>query len=609
MTIDMLVPAQPVFEFSRPLLFTDAGFVPRVYQQKGEALDDLRLLAALTSFQPLTVAAPKAQGKGTLVSFLEVLVGRHPVARWLRFHARDATCPTASALLARLADHLECPPRPITLAEALAGSRVLAQLRQDGLTSVLLLDLASCHAPDVTEWLMASIIDINRELDLLAMRIQILLVTGHSQLDPSRAPHLSDGTTEITIANFTAAQSAELLRKGAYGIPAIEFDETARGAVFLHARGDKYFTHFLAAFCGRVAQGFASMADRLVVKEPVVHSAAGLIAGGMAGDSQILPDFVRAVAERRQVADALDMLCQRQGDGGREGTGEAWAELLPRQRAALEELGVIGAEWEHPHHPRPTAWRKPGVRTLRNPMVAELARFLLANRRSHETVFLEEPPRRPDVKIEPPRQDSSAPDVTIGPIDDLRVGDTEYVFRPPLTALYSPALKLLKVPGREVLPTGHGDSAAEALRDWASRFHLQYQKIACKPTSEMSRRDKRAIRAIQTLFDMPLMERERMFTIRQIGMIKRVNDAGVTFTWEDKERDTVPLDRLPAECLSYPPGQRVEAIVQRLESSFEVVRVLHTQSLPPLRRLTDREADELWESLPGSSTRPADSWD
>ena len=269
LTMTRLLTQEPsAFVYSRPVRITDACFVPSVYHQNGKTLNETRLLGALTSLRPLSVAASPAQGKASLVSFMEALVGGTQAACWLPFRAPDAACPSSGAWLDRLSKELEGPARTATLDQAARtalAKAALARLRDEEATTViLLLDLTSCRIPDLTEWVMGRISIIGREVDLLAMRLQLVVVTGHSQLDPSYAPHFADRTGAITIANFTAAQSDELLNRAAFGNPAIEFDAGARAATFLHARGDKYFTNFLAALCARLAQRSVRRGDLLV---------------------------------------------------------------------------------------------------------------------------------------------------------------------------------------------------------------------------------------------------------------------------------------------------------------------------------------------------------
>ena len=300
-----------------------------------------------------------------------------------------------------------------------------------------------------------------------------------------------------------------------------------------------------------------------------------------------------------------------------EGGGEAWEALPPSQRAALEELGVIGPIWEEPGRPRPDAWQKPEQRMLRNPMVADLARALLAERRDRAAVTIPETWTAAIAPETPPAagpgsrsKDAAEASLTVGPITTLKAGDTEYVFRFPLTGVYSPAQGVLTIRGLKALAQSTGDSAvARRSRDWVNEFHLRYQRLAEKTVSEMSRREKQALRELEAMLDTQAMEKQRTITLRQTGVIQRVNKAGVTITWVDGERDTIPLD-LAAESVGYRRGQRIEAIVRRSESSFDIVRVLHARPLPPLKPMTEQQADALWNSLPGgASTRPTDTWD
>jgi hypothetical protein len=607
MTRQVIAPREAVFEYTRPVRPPDACFEPGVYHQGSQPLGESQLLRKLTSYRPLSVAEPAAQGKSSLMAYAEDLVRRKAGADWLAFRGDDSSCPTAGDLLAWLSDELESPPDTRTLAQALDGSQRLARSREGGRGVILLLDLTRCHAADVTEWAMGSIPGLDRAVDLLAMRVQVLVVTGHSQLDPLCAPHLSHDADAISISNLTEAQSHELLERAALQSPAVVFDEGARAAVFERARGDKYFTNFLASLCAYGARPAPGGGDDRVVDETVVNVTANLIASGVAPEERILPGFTRAVAESEDVARALDILCQ--------GRSEAWAELRPQQKAALDELGAVGPIWDIPEQPRPVSWRRDELRTLRNPMVADLARSLLTRRRSRIAVSSEAPRTRTDDQVSSPSERASRAEgraetgVTIGPYAVLQVGETEYEFRTPVMGIYSPEDRSLTVPGLESFGPAHGDSAAEAFTDWCHQFHLGYQQLAARVATGMSRRDQKVLREIEAMIDTQAMEKKRTITVRQIGVVQRVGSNGVTFLWEDKERDTVPLALLPAECACFTRGQRVEAVVRRALSSYEVERVLHAQPLPPVPRLTEREADELWNSLPGSGAEPAASWD
>ena len=53
----------------------------------------------------------------------------------------------------------------------------------------------------------------------------------------------------------------------------------------------------------------------------------------------------------------------------------------------------------------------------------------------------------------------------------------------------------------------------------------------------------------------------------------------------------------------------MEAIVRRDGLSFAVLRVVHAQALPDLPPMTEAEADNLWDDLPGAGTRPEATWD
>ena len=269
--------------------------------------------------------------------------------------------------------------------------------------------------------------------------------------------------------------------------------------------------------------------------------------------------------------------------------------------ATLEDLGVVGPVWEHPDHPTPGSSRKPEFKMLRNPMVRNLAGTLLAARPSPNVVAFS--------GLSAGQMAPARPRATVGPFTTLPVGETEYEFRTPLTGYYSAARKALVVRDLESLGRGHGDSPDEAFKDWSYRFHLTYQRLEGKDAVDMSKREKHMLAKIQQMLDMKAVDKRRSVTVRQVGIISRSRRDGLEITWEDGGVETIPFDRLPAECACYRRGQRVEAIVRRAESSFEVLRVLHTQVLPEFPRITEEEADELWKSIPGASTRPEASWD
>ena len=132
----------------------------------------------------------------------------------------------------------------------------------------------------------------------------------------------------------------------------------------------------------------------------------------------------------------------------------------------------------------------------------------------------------------------------------------------------------------------------------AAAYSLGHFGPATLPALTEALRDEDAEvrRAEADSLDTRSMEKKRTITLRQIGVIERISRAGVTITWEDGERDTIPLDHLPAECVCHPRGQRVEAIVQRAESSFEVLKVLHAQSLPPLAQKTEGKTQQRYKN-------------
>ena len=60
------------------------------------------------------------------------------------------------------------------------------------------------------------------------------------------------------------------------------FEPAARAAVFERARGDKYYTNLLAAFCQRLAAEANDRGEPDVVTETTVRVASQLLAGNVA---------------------------------------------------------------------------------------------------------------------------------------------------------------------------------------------------------------------------------------------------------------------------------------------------------------------------------------
>ena len=246
------------------------------------------------------------------MAYLESLVKKKAEAEWLPVQGDHVAWPTQEAFLDRLSQVLECPYRPITLAQAFESSERLDLIHRSNLSTVLLLDLTRCRIREVTEWVMASLSDIDRKVDLSAKQLQLVVVTGYSQLDPALAPDLRHDARAISITNFTAEQSDGLLRRAAGATPPMEFDEGARRAVFEFARGDKYYTNCLATFCQRLATDVAG-GEATEVDEKTVRIAARSLAGNYELETRILPGFVRAVADHDEVARAVDMLYHDDG--------------------------------------------------------------------------------------------------------------------------------------------------------------------------------------------------------------------------------------------------------------------------------------------------------
>jgi hypothetical protein len=332
-----------------------------------------------------------------------------------------------------------------------------------------------------------------------------------------------------------------------------------------------------------------------------------LLASGAAAEYRILQALESAIHQRQDIADAVDALCEG---------GEAWTDLRPQTRADLGELGIVGPVWDPPY-PTRSDQRPKNLMRIRNPMVEAFAKSRVARRRSEATVALPAAsmPEATPRPVRLPRAPSGsaaragAGELQIGPIARLQVGDVCYNFRTPLTGVYSEDRQEFSVPTLASIGPGRGDALEAAFHDWGLELHLRMQRLVGKEGASMGASDRKAWDELRAVIDVDSLEEARTLDVRQIGEITRIDRSGLVVGWEDGTKETIGLDRLPAACLRYAGGQRVEAMVRRSAASFKAIQVLYVQALPELPEMTEDEMDELWESLPGASSRAEASWD
>lgn len=202
-------------------------------------------------------------------------------------------------------------------------------------------------------------------------------------------------------------------------------------------------------------------------------------------------------------------------------------------------------------------------------------------------------------------------DVLRREVEDFRVGSARYRFRSPLLITFYPRLEgshgRLTVASALVRFAGRGTTMDEAWKDWAERFHVQFQTLYGMRPWERQPDERDEWERIDQLVDVSAYRRDTPYTIRQIGVLTRRRPIPDRIRWEDGRQESVSLSLMPPEFAALHEGQRFEAEILRDSLTGGLIRGLVVRRLPPLR--TTSADEELWETLPTTKEAASVDWD
>jgi hypothetical protein len=126
---------------------------------------------------------------------------------------------------------------------------------------------------------------------------------------------------------------------------------------------------------------------------------------------------------------------------------------------------------------------------------------------------------------------------------------------------------------------------------------------------DMNPREREAWHILSGHIDMESMQRDVPKQLRQIGVIREVTSNGVRVLWEDGTKEGLALEFVPAEVAGFSKGDRFEAIVSRDRTSFALIEIVHARLIAHPPEMSDKEADDLWKSLPSTSELGEGNWE
>ncbi len=142
---------------------------------------------------------------------------------------------------------------------------------------------------------------------------------------------------------------------------------------------------------------------------------------------------------------------------------------------------------------------------------------------------------------------------------------------------------------------GTGEKPEMARQDFERKVHEQFQRIRSKMPEHRNSRENDIWNALERAIDISEYDRRQIITIpHEVGFIAEITRTGRrVIKWHDEERSEVDLRDSP-DLAPLMEGQWFKAVVQRKESTYDLVKILHVDpiSKPPIYSREERE--EFW---------------
>jgi hypothetical protein len=181
-------------------------------------------------------------------------------------------------------------------------------------------------------------------------------------------------------------------------------------------------------------------------------------------------------------------------------------------------------------------------------------------------------------------------------IREIRVGDTQYALRQPVTILPTIGENnqwICRLQGCAEL-VGTGKDRTDAFRNLQEVFHAAFQRLYAMRLFEMDDQDIRIWSYLTSITDVADYKQRTPLQVREIGQISfKKRSIPTQIRWIDGRKEPIYLQFVPDEMAGYRPGQWFESVSHRHPENGKLIRIASCQRIPAIHSAPPNYPDSL----------------
>ncbi len=154
------------------------------------------------------------------------------------------------------------------------------------------------------------------------------------------------------------------------------------------------------------------------------------------------------------------------------------------------------------------------------------------------------------------------------------------------------------------LLVGEGRTEEEAVQHWCELIHVRAQRLRATLAISRTPEERAQWELLCGLLDLDAVEASPPVKLRQRGQLISAFPNPWKVEWEDGHIDTISLEAVPADFVTFKEGDWLVARVDRHPRTWHLLSIYEAHPAEPPQSLTPEQAKEYWESLPTQADLP-----